>query len=271
MTFFTKYSAALIAIASLGAVTVVSAQPLAQRVASVREGTVRRSFAALPATCGSGNSISRSGGRSNRWHSDNPAGDVTYDQECSHGPVRVVLRKQAGKLTRVVTYVGGRWKAASPGTVDLGTVSVREATDFLLFVTSDVGGSIGREAILPVTLADSVTVWPQLLRIARDENQSSSIRQESLFWVGQAAADRVAPERLNSSYEREPESADEAVRKQAVFALSQQKNGLGVTGLIEVARTNRHPEVRRSALFWLGQTADPRAIALFEEILGGRR
>jgi len=35
----------------------------------------------------------------------------------------------------------------------------------------------------------------------------------------------------------------------------------------EVARNNRDPEVRRSALFWLGQSGDPRAISLFEEIL----
>ena len=30
------------------------------------------------------------------------------------------------------------------------------------------------------------------------------------------------------------------------------------------------PEVIRAALFWLGESGDPRAIALFEEILVGR-
>jgi hypothetical protein len=29
--------------------------------------------------------------------------------------------------------------------------------------------------------------------------------------------------------------------------------------------------VRKKALFWLGQSGDPRAIALFEEILTGKR
>ncbi len=28
------------------------------------------------------------------------------------------------------------------------------------------------------------------------------------------------------------------------------------------------PEIRRKAMLWLGQSNDPRAIALFEEILG---
>jgi hypothetical protein len=37
--------------------------------------------------------------------------------------------------------------------------------------------------------------------------------------------------------------------------------------LIRIARTNPHPELRRKALFWLGQSEDPRALSLFEELL----
>jgi hypothetical protein len=40
-----------------------------------------------------------------------------------------------------------------------------------------------------------------------------------------------------------------------------------VPALIRIARSNPHPELRKTALFWLGQSEDPRAIALFEEIL----
>jgi HEAT repeat protein len=64
---------------------------------------------------------------------------------------------------------------------------------------------------------------------------------------------------------------DRDVREHAVFALSQQPRDVGVPALIEIARTNRDPEVRRKAFFWLGQTRDPRALALFEEVLTGRR
>ena len=37
--------------------------------------------------------------------------------------------------------------------------------------------------------------------------------------------------------------------------------------LIQIARSNRDREVRKKAFFWLGQTNDPRALALFEEVL----
>jgi HEAT repeat protein len=63
------------------------------------------------------------------------------------------------------------------------------------------------------------------------------------------------------------ETDDEEVKKQAVFALSQRRDGEAVPALIQVARNNRDPSVRRTALFWLGQTTDPRAVSLFEEIL----
>jgi hypothetical protein len=44
-------------------------------------------------------------------------------------------------------------------------------------------------------------------------------------------------------------------------------NGEGVPKLIEVARAHKNPAVRKQAMFWLGQSKDPRALAFFEEIL----
>jgi hypothetical protein len=41
----------------------------------------------------------------------------------------------------------------------------------------------------------------------------------------------------------------------------------GVPKLIEVAKTNRNREVRKQAMFWLGQSNDPRALQFFEEVL----
>ena len=55
--------------------------------------------------------------------------------------------------------------------------------------------------------------------------------------------------------------------KKAVFALSQLPKDEAVPKLIEVARSNRNAEVRRQAMFWLGQSKDPRALKFFEEVL----
>jgi len=57
------------------------------------------------------------------------------------------------------------------------------------------------------------------------------------------------------------------VKKKAVFALSQLPRDEGVPKLIEVAQTNHNHEVRKQAMFWLGQSHDPRALEFFEKIL----
>jgi hypothetical protein len=238
------------------------AQSLASRVAAVRDGNVRISFAAKPDVCGYGGSISRGGKSRMNWNSDHSE-DVVYDEECSHTPVRLVMSVDNGRVRKLRTYVGGRWRTPVTPTTDLGIVSAKDATDFLLSLASSDNGAVGREAILPVTLADSVTVWPQLFRLARDESRPSETRKQAVFWLGQAAGDVIEPDHTL----RGKETDEEDVKKQAVFALSQRRNGEAVPALIQVARNNRDPSVRRTALFWLGQSGDPRAISLFEEIL----
>lgn len=239
----------------------VRAQSIANRIASVRDGKVRMTFASRPEVCGGGNWISRGGNSRMNWNSDQSA-DVLYDEQCSHSPVRLVFFVDDGKVVKLRTYVGGRWRPGTAETVDLGTVSTRDATSYLLSLAAS-DNSVGREAIMPATLADSVTIWPQLFRIARNENTSSSTRKQAMFWLGQAASDAIAPEH----YTRGRESDDTEVKKQAVFAISQRRNGESIPALIQVAKNNRDPEVRRTALFWLGQSGDVRAVSLFEEIL----
>ncbi len=243
----------------------LKAQSVARRIASTGSGKVRMTFASRPDICGSGNSISHNGNDRTSWSSDRSP-DVEYDEECSHSPVRLVLDVDGGRVTKIRTYVGGRWRPAAGSTTDLGAVPVRDATDFLIGLASSDEGSVGRDAILPATLADSVVVWPPLFRIARDEARPIATRKQALFWLGQAASDRIS---ARNSYLAKNDDATE-VKKSAVFALSQRRNGEAVPALIEVAKNNHDPEVRKSALFWLGQTSDPRAISLFEEILGAR-
>ena len=69
---------------------------------------------------------------------------------------------------------------------------------------------------------------------------------------------------IADAIENDPETD---VKKKAVFALSQLPSERGVPLLINVARTHRNPAIRKEAMFWLGQSGDPRALEYFEEIL----
>jgi HEAT repeat protein len=104
---------------------------------------------------------------------------------------------------------------------------------------------------------------PALVALARQDT-STKVRGDALFWLGQSAGRTVAGE-ITAAIENDP---DTDVKKRAVFALSQLPKDEGVPLLISVARTNRNPVVRKQAMFWLGQSNDPRALEFFEQILG---
>ncbi|MGH7651998.1 MAG: HEAT repeat domain-containing protein [Gemmatimonadaceae bacterium] len=262
----TSCAATTIAVAALVCLAAAaSGQSIASKVANVANGTVRMSFAARPGICGSGNSI-RTGGRgSMNWGDNwNTSRDVEWDSECATGPARIVLDRRNGELADLRFYVGGRWRPAGSDVVDLGNVPAREAADYLLSIAQSDRGRMGEKAIFPATIADSADVWPTLIRMARNTDLPRPTRTQSVFWLGQAAGEAATSD-LNTLVL--DNSVDREVREQAVFALSQRPRDEGVPALIAIARTNKDPEIRKKAIFWLGQSNDPRAIDLFEQLL----
>ena len=185
-----------------------------------------------------------------------------WADDCEGGPVRVAMDLADGHIVAVRTYVGGRWRLAGDAT-DLGTVGVREAVDFLLDNVSRGSGSAAHEAIFPATIADSMVVWPRLLAIAKDEARERGVRKDAVFWVSQAAGEKATEGLVDVVGDA---ATDREVRLQAVFALSQRR-GEAVAALISVARTSKDPQIRKQAIFWLGQSHDDRALEFFESVL----
>jgi hypothetical protein len=231
--------------------TALQAQSVARRIDAVKDGTVRIAFTARPGVCGNGrNNISVRSDHRDEWSSD-----------CEEGPVRVALDRSRGRTMAVRAYVGGHWRGTDA--VDLGTVPAREAAEWLVALAeSDQAAS--EDAVFPATLADSVEIWPSLLKIARSDRSTSKARRSAIFWLGQAAGE-AATRGLDSIVG--DTRGDREVRESAIFALSQRPQGEGVPALIRVAQGNPDPELRKKALFWLGQSGDPKALALFEELL----
>ena len=232
-------------------VGVAAQQTLPQRLAAIPTATVRLSYAARPGVCGDGHNNISTRQESAEWEAD-----------CEDQPVRVALQLQDHKAVAIRTYVGGRWRPGSAAR-DLGTVRPQEAAAYFLQLASQPS-SVEGDPLLPATLADSVTIWPSLLQLARNPRLPVERRRTAIFWLGQAAG-AAATGALDSMVAQDDTSRE--LRKQAVFALSQRPADEGIPALIKVARTNRDPELRRTALFWLGQSEDPRALDLFEEIL----
>jgi hypothetical protein len=233
----------------------LAGQELAARIRAAGAGPVHLSFAARSEVCGDG-------GRGIVFRHVADEDDDEWESDCQRGPVRVSLRLGGGRVTSAETHVGGRWKSGT-GAVDLGVVSAPEAATVLLDLAVPAGEA-GADLVAAATMADSVVVWPELLELARNPRASEDTRRQAVFWLGQAAG--VEATRGLDSIVRNGRGELE-VRKQAVFALSRRPADEGIPALIRVVRSNREPEIVRTALFWLGQSEDPRALSLFAEIL----
>lgn len=242
------------------AATAASAQAIAGRVGAVRDGIVRMSYTARPGVCGNGSS----------WISTRPGEHIgsfngrEWESECDSGPVRVSLSLEDGEVRAIRTYVGGRWRSGQASGTDIGMVPATEAAEYLMSLVKRGNGRASRDAILPATLADSTVVWPSLLAVAKDSTRPRDTRRQAIFWLGQMAGDNASG-MLDSV--ASDESGERDIREQAVFALSQRPRDEGVPALIRIAKTTHDREIRKKALFWLGQSNDTRALSLFEELL----
>ncbi|HYU10245.1 MAG TPA: HEAT repeat domain-containing protein [Gemmatimonadales bacterium] len=251
---------------TLAALVLFQQQPLERRVAGAPDGSVRFSFAAKPGVYGNGRNVISWDCDKGNCHNQVDGNWNDHDDRdapCDSGPVRVALTKTSGRVTDLRVYVGGEWRATSSAT-DLGMVSTKDATTYLLDLAQRDDSRAAEKAILPAMLADSAVIWPGLLKIAKDANISRKVRRSAVFWLGQAAGD-AATKGLTDLVD--DGNADREVRESAVFALSQRPKDEGVPALIRIAKQNRDPDLRRKAIFWLGQSDDPRALSLFEELL----
>ena len=117
------------------------------------------------------------------------------------------------------------------------------------------------KAVAGIAQDESDAAANLLLSLARN-HASAAVRKDALFWLGQKAGEKVAGE-----LEEATEDPDEEVREMAVFSISRLPKEQSVPKLIELARKHKSRGVREQAMFWLGQSGDPRALDFIEEIL----
>jgi len=129
-------------------------------------------------------------------------------------------------------------------------------------LASDPSSEVREHAVFALSLLESPQATERLLHLAR-EGDTPDVRKTALFWLGHRAGEHIAGA-IEDAIANDP---DVEVKEAAVFALSQLPPEEGVPMLIRVAKTHRYSEVRRQAMFWLGESGDPRALEFFEQVL----
>jgi len=97
---------------------------------------------------------------------------------------------------------------------------------------------------------------------ALDTSEDPDVRRQALFWAGQQPS--LDLRRLEGLYEHLP---DRGMREQLIYLYAQRQEPERVDRLIEIARVEKDPELRKAVIFWLGQTGDQRAVDYLLELL----
>jgi HEAT repeat protein len=128
-----------------------------------------------------------------------------------------------------------------------GRVTSQELKDKIIFSISQTGDAGATQF---------------LGEVARNTSQPIEIRKKALFWLGQK--DDVTGADLAALYGT---FSDPEIKEHLIFTLSQKDDRAAVDKLLDIARREPDRELRKKAVFWLGQSNDPRVPELMAEIL----
>jgi HEAT repeat protein len=104
-----------------------------------------------------------------------------------------------------------------------------------------------------------------LMQVAADSKHSVETRKQAIFSAGQAG---VSTTELSALYGR---VTDREVKEQLIWVMSEKRDEAAFTRLMQIARSDPDRELRKKAIFWLGQSNDPRVKDFLLEIINGPR
>jgi HEAT repeat protein len=120
-----------------------------------------------------------------------------------------------------------------------------------------------REAIVEAVANQKTpdrTAW--LLGVARDRTQELEPRKRALFYAGQSGVElkELLPLYDDMAGQRE-------MQEQMLYVYAQRREPEATDKLMQVVKTEKVPELRKRAIFWLAQRKDPRAKQFLLDIL----
>jgi len=101
-----------------------------------------------------------------------------------------------------------------------------------------------------------------LIGIAKNEREPMEVRKNALFWAGQMK--QVPFTDLAAMYDQ---VQSREMKEQLIFVYSQRNETEAVDKMIQIARTETDPELRKNAIFWLSQSNDPRVADFLLELI----
>jgi TolA-binding protein len=101
-----------------------------------------------------------------------------------------------------------------------------------------------------------------LMDIALNTRENIELRKKALFWAGQGRNVDVADlVRLYDSMN------DREMKEQLIFVYSQRREEAALEKLFQIGKNDPDRELRKKAIFWVGQSRSPRAAQYLQELI----
>jgi HEAT repeat protein len=101
-----------------------------------------------------------------------------------------------------------------------------------------------------------------LMDIALNARENIELRKKALFWAGQGRSVDVADlVRLYDSMN------DREMKEQLIFVYSQRREEAALDKLFQIGKTDPDRELRKKAIFWIGQSRSPRAAQYLQDLI----
>jgi HEAT repeat protein len=138
-----------------------------------------------------------------------------------------------------------------------------DESDYLRALYGKTASPELREAIIQAVANQNTpdrTAW--LIGVARDRKQELEPRKKALFYAGQRGVELKELLPLYDELAGQPE-----MQEQLLWVYSQRRETEATDKLLQVAKAEKNPELRKKAIFWLGQRKDPRVKQFLLDLL----
>lgn len=180
------------------------------------------------------------------------------DEELQKKALFALSQHRSGRGSATLRDLAAREGASTELRADaifwLGQRASQENNDFLRNLYSRLNSEELKDKVL-FSLSQRRNMGNEkwLMQIAVNGREDIELRKKALFWAGQSG---VGIDEIIPLYSQIP---DQEMKEQVIFVLSQRNNNpRAVDKLMDIAKNDKDPELRKKAIFWLGQSRDPR-------------
>ena len=145
----------------------------------------------------------------------------------------------------------------------LGQSGIADFAYFHTLFQKTTNKDLRQKIIFTVSQSSAPEASKWLLDMAKDKSVDDDTRKAAIFQASQRQS--VDLDQLEAIYNQAKD--DDEIQKQVIFVYSQRSDAAAVDKLMTIAKNDPSIEMRKSALFWLGQKNDPRIRQFIRDLI----